>query len=89
MLKPLENCAKCSLPDHVVIPVKALALLTQEGYFKRYYELLAEGRPCRKCYELVEAELYGYFRIYRYSEYQSFKVRRGKYLRGKMKSKPG
>lgn len=57
-------------------------LLTQEGYFDRFFEIIADKNvgSYREAYELLEAEHYQAFNQNRYNSYDSFRVMKNRYL---------
>jgi hypothetical protein len=58
----------------ITIPTTALHLLHLPGYIARYQHYLGEGKSCPAAWEAVEAELFGYFEVNRYKNYETFKA---------------
>lgn len=69
----------------ITIPTTALHLLHLHGYIARYQHYLGEGKSCPAAWEAVEAELYGYFEVNRYKNFETFRATMTRWSRKKSK----
>lgn len=56
------------------------SILTTEGYWARYYQLLQDGSSNKDAWAQLEDELREQFGTSKYSSYESFRVMKTKYL---------
>lgn len=61
---------------------KPTTLLSEKGYWGRYYEILPDCRSHKEAWERLEAELMETYGVERYTSYESFRVMKTKYLQG-------
>ena len=58
-------------------------LLTKEGYFKRFFELLDIWPTHYDAYVMLEAELHEKYGLEKYSSYESFRVMKHRFHKQK------
>lgn len=63
------------------IPAAAQRLLTQEGYFERFFELVTVSGTYQEAYVKLETEYEQYFGQEKYTSYDSFRNMKRRYLR--------
>jgi len=60
-----------------------LKLNTKQGYFLRYFQLLAVHKDYQDTYDALEDEYMTVFQKQKYSSYDSFRVAKSIYQKGK------
>lgn len=65
-----------------VILTKVQKLYTRKGYFERFFEICAEypQNTYKANYHLLELEYFELFGDFRYSDYESFRQMKSKFL---------
>lgn len=63
------------------IPEAAQALLSPDGYFKRFFELVETHQNYRAAYTALEEEYKQYFGCEKYTTYESFRNMKARYLK--------
>ena len=58
-------------------------LLTKEGYFKRFFELIEIWPTHYDAYVILEGELFEKYGLERYTSYESFRVMKHRYHKQK------
>ena len=61
--------------------IKIIALLSPEGFDKRFWDLASETKTYKQAYELVEQEYEQNFNKRKYSDYNSYRNCRDKRLK--------
>lgn len=64
-----------------------LNILTLEGYYERYFELV-QSNNSRKAWEKLENELKDQYNITRYTSFESFVSAKNRRIRGRNKHLP-
>lgn len=65
----------------VNIPAAHIKLLNSDGYFNRFYELVAIYPTQKEAWEALENELDKSFNVYKYNTYESFKTGKSRYFK--------
>jgi hypothetical protein len=65
----------------MTIDMKILALLSPEGFDKRFWEIASKEKTYIQAYEELEKEYELHFGRRRYSDYNSFRICRNKRIR--------
>ena len=59
-------------------PLEILAMLTPEGFDKRYHRNCKSSKTYHEAYEKTETEFYDYYQMRRYKTFDSFRVSHNK-----------